>query len=782
MSRRNREFGLRKGPLAALQPRQIPADMVGVTPRMDAEYSRWLQRNATSSVLIYCGLIAVFLPAFHFVLMALPGVPPGSDSLALRCGPAALSVLIATALLLFRPLRRHAVALQLCNVAATVVVIAMLVVNSGDHYAYIAAGLLVITGAQQAFYRSEHVAAIFALGFLTHVVYSAAHGILLSPMNLAALGTFGSGYVIGFIPAALRIRIQNSEIRNRIEAQRVKEELLGVQAITHLGNWSRDSVSGAVEWSPQLYDIFEVPARTPPAELIGLYERSVHPDDRAAFEARLAACEAAREPVTLDHRIVARSGAVRWVELHGKYEFDETGNPVHWVGAVLDITARKDAEEALVHLARHDALTGLPNRTTVSNLLAAELIRAQENGSHCAVAFLDLDRFKDINDTLGHTIGDHLLQELSGRVAAVLGAAGVVGRWGGDEFVAIVPNVRDYADVEALAQRFIRTVSEPLRIYDVELAISASVGVAMYPRDGAEAGALIRNADTAMYKAKQQLGCGYAFFSDELYAAASRRHYIQNELRRAITDGGLSLHYQPIVEAASGRVVAAEALVRWTDQNGRMRLPGEFIAVAEDSRIIVPLGAWVLNAACERAAIWRRSGVDVRLAVNVSPRQFEHPDFIDTLSRALRATGADPAMLEIEITEAAIMSSADPILTTLKAIHAMGIRVAIDDFGTGYSSFAYLKRFAVDSLKIDRTFVEGIEQEENFAIARSICSVAHTLGLPVTAEGIETPAQGEIMADLGCDRLQGYHYGRPMPAEEFEALFAPSRGAEVPTA
>ncbi len=739
---------------------------------MDAEYSRWLQRNATSSVLIYSGLIAGLLPAFHFLLVALPGVPPGSDSLALRCGPAVFSVVVAASLWVFRPLRRYAVMLQFLNIAPAVIVITMLTVNSGNHYAYVAAGLLVIIGAQQAFYRSTDLALMFGLGFLSHVVYSAAHGILWTPMNLLALGTAGSGYLIGFIPAALRIKIQDAEIRSRLKAQRVKKALLDVQAITHLGNWSRDPASGAVEWSPQLYDIFEMPADTPPSALAGVYERSVHPDDRAEFAARLAACEATHEPVTLDHRIIARSGAVRWVELHGKYEYDETGRSIHWVGAVLDITARKHAEASLVHLARNDALTGLPNRTTVHALLTAEIERAKQSGSQCAVAFLDLDRFKDINDTLGHNVGDQLLQELSRRVSTVLGDGGVVGRWGGDEFVAIIPGVHDYADVEELARKFIRTISEPLAIDELELAISASVGVAMYPRDGIEAGVLIRNADTAMYKAKQDLGCGYAFFSDELYAAVSRRHYIQNELRRAITDGGLELHYQPIVEAASGRVVAAEALVRWWDQTGRMRLPDEFIAVAEDSRIIVPLGAWVLEAACERAALWQRSGIDIRLAINVSPRQFEHPGFIDTVARALRTTGADPRMLEIEITEAAIMSSAEPVLTTLQAIHRMGIHVAIDDFGTGYSSFAYLKRFAVDSLKIDRTFIEGIEHEENLAIARAILSVAHTLGLPVTAEGIETPAQGDIMSDLGCDRLQGYYYGRPLPVDEFEALFA----------
>ena len=740
---------------------------------MDAEYSRWLQRNATSSVLIYSGLIAVLLPAFHFLLVALPGVPPGSDSLALRCGPAAFSLAVAAALWGFRSLRRYAVMLQFLNIAPAVIVISMLTVNSGNHYAYVAAGLLVIIGAQQAFYRSTDLALMFGLGFVSHVVYSAAHDILWTPMNLLALATAGSGYVIGFIPAALRIKIQDAEIRSRIKAQRVKKALLDVQAITHLGTWSRDLVSGAVAWSPQLCDIFGLPADAPATELAGLYERSVHPDERPEFEARLAACETTGAPVKLDHRVIVRSGALRWLELHGRYEYDEADRPVRWVGAVLDITARKHAEESLVRLARTDALTGLPNRTTVHELLTAEIAGAAQTASQCAVAFLDLDRFKDINDTLGHNVGDHLLQELSRRVSTVLGAAGVVGRWGGDEFVAIVPRVRDYAHVEELARSFIRAISQPVCVDDLELAISASVGIAMYPRDGTEAGVLIRNADTAMYKAKQDLGRGYAFFSDELYAAASRRHYIQNELRRAITDGGLELHYQPIIDAASGRIAAAEALVRWTDPTGRMRLPGEFIAVAEDSRIIVPLGAWVFNTACERAALWQRSGIRIRLAVNVSPRQFEHPDFVDMVARTLRTTGADPTMLEIEITEAAIMSNAEPVLATLKAIHGMGIRVAIDDFGTGYSSFAYLKRFAVDSLKIDRTFVEGIEHEDNFAIAQSILSVAHTLGLPVTAEGIETPDQSNIMADLGCDRLQGYHYGRPMPAEEFEALFAP---------
>ena len=722
---------------------------------------------------VYSGLIGVLLPAFHYVLTALPGVPPGSDSMPLRCTSASVSAALCALLVLVPALRRHAVTLQFFNVLVAIVVIAVLVVNSGNHYAYIASGFLVIIGAQQAFYRTAHLAIAFAIGFAVEVTVSAAHGILWTPMGLAALGTFGSGYIVALIPAALRIRTQRSEIRNRLAAQHVKEELEEVQAITHLGSWSRHLATGDVEWSPELYDIFGVPRDTPPEGMRGLYERSIYPDDRADVHRRLAECTAARhESYSFDHRIVRGDGSVRWIELHGKYEYDEGGTPVRRVGAVLDITARKEAEAALSRAARFDVLTGLPNRITVQQLLTDELARARTDGSQCAVAFLDLDRFKDINDTLGHDVGDEVLRDVSRRFSMVLPANAVLARWGGDEFVVIVPAVRDRAAVEALAHDLVGAVAEPFYADELELVVTVSVGIALCPDHGTDAGVLIRNADTAMYKAKQDLGCGYAFFSEELHAVASARHHIQNELRKALADGGLQLYYQPIVDAKNGRVVAAEALVRWIDANGDVHLPGEFITIAEDSRIIVPLGTFVLNAACERAAHWQRAGLDVMMAVNVSPRQFTHPDFVETLAEALRTTGADPRKLEIEITEAAIMSNAEPVLTTLKAVHAMGIRVAIDDFGTGYSSFAYLKRFEVDSLKIDRTFVDDVEREDNLAIARSIISVAHTLGLRVTAEGVETPTQARVLTSIGCDRLQGYHFGRPSPVEAFETHFA----------
>lgn len=731
--------------------------------RAGPDYSNWLNRNVTSSVLIYSGLIAILLPLFHFVLRGLPGVPPGSDSLSLRCIAGACSLAIGGALFAFPALRRHAIALQYLNTLVAVFVIAMLVVNSRDHYAYIASGLLVIIGAQQAFYRTVDLVIVFALGFAFQALYSAQQGVLWTPANLAALGTFGSAYIIATIPAALRIRIQGSEIRSRIEAQRVKDELQEVHAITQLGKWSRDLRTGAVEWSAELYRIFALVPGT--ADVSGRYEASLHPEDRASFERGIAVCRRERTPLRLDHRILLPDGSLRWVELYGKYEYDESGAPSRWVSAVLDITQRKAAEDGLVRLARYDTLTGLPNRATFYAGLSDAVGAA--GAMPFAVLFLDLDRFKDINDTFGHEIGDRLLAEASRRFSNVLLPNAVLCRWGGDEFVATVP-AEDEQTAATIARRLVRAAAEPFQLEGLEHVLTVSVGITLFPRDGTEPGVLIRNADTAMYEAKHNPGYGYAVFTEELHAAAAQRRHIQHTLLRALAEDRFVLHYQPIVDVVTGRIVAAEALVRWVEDDGRVHEPAEFIAVAEESGSIVPLGTWVMRTACAQSAQWRARGLELTVSINVSPRQFARGDFVQILSQIIEETGADPAALEIEITEAAIMSNVEPILETLQDIRAMGIRVAIDDFGTGYSSFAYLKRFEVDSLKIDRTFVSGIEADRDLAIAKSIITVAQTLGLPITAEGVETQLQRTILSGLDCDRLQGYHLGRPAPVHEFE--------------
>lgn len=608
----------------------------------DPLYDAWLEGNAYSTALLYSGLIGVLLPAFHYVLTALPGVPP--DSMAVRLFAAGFSASVAAMLYFWPAIRCYAELLQLAQVIVAIVVIDILIINSGDHYSYIASGLLVIIGAQNAFYRSTSLALAMGLGLLFMVAFSALRGILWVPYNMVTLAIFASGYILAFFPASLRIRIQQSEIRSRLQA--------------------------------------------------------------------------------------------------------------------------REAELSLARLAGYDTLTGLPNRVTLQRHLTERLKRDGKADEMCAVLFLDLNRFKDINDTLGHSVGDMLLHAVGQRVQSLLPLDALVSRWGGDEFVALLPDVTGPAEVEAIARHLVRGIASPFLVGAYEFSVAAAVGMAMYPQDGTEAGVLIRSADTAMFHAKERAGNGYAFFTQKMHAIAAQRHKIQNELQKALASESFVLYYQPIVHTTSGRTVAAEALLRWIDEEGRMRPPAEFIPLAEDTGAIVPIGAWVLQRACRQAAQWQNSGTATAVSVNISPCQLRHPDFLDMLSRVVRESGVNPALLELEITESALMVNAETIVQKLKQIRKMGIQIAVDDFGTGYSAFSYLKNLPLDTLKIDREFVNGIEREVDRAIADSIITIGHKLGLSVTAEGVETPHQREVLAQLGCDKLQGFHFCRPVPIEE----------------
>lgn len=749
----------------------------------DAAYEDWLRKNTVSTVVIYSALIVVLLPAFHYILGQIPGVPP--DSLAIRLAAAGWSALVAVALLAFEPLRKHATSMQLVNLLPTVIVIAMLTVNSGNHYAYVASGLLVIVGAQQAFYRAGDLALVMATGFVFQAAYSVHAGIFSTPLNLVTLAIYGSAYVIAFIPAVLRMRIQQNEIRTRLDAQRIRAELEEREAalhhsrerlaeaheITNLGNWSRDLRTAEMEWSPQLLAIFNLPPDTPPHAIDGLYETSIHPDDLDAVHARIEASEQSHVPWSVDHRIVLADKSVRWVHLRGKYEYDESGTPIRRVGAVLDITRRKEAEESLFRLAQFDALTGLANRNALQERLTETLRAAHERQTRCAILFLDLDRFKDINDTLGHALGDTLLRAVSERFSMMLPPGALLARWGGDEFVVLIPELSGAGDAVVFAQRLSKVVAEPFYIDNYELVVSVSIGIATFPSDGADAHVLIRNADTAMYRAKEQSGARIAQFQPSMHAAAAHRHRIQSELRRALTRDELQLYYQPIVETATGRIIGAEALARWHLPDGTVRMPDDFIHIAEDSGLIVPVGTWALQRACSQISAWQKAGIALVVSVNISARHFIHPEFLDTLAMVLRQTGIDPALLDVEITETALMSDAEAVLKVVREMQAMGIHLTIDDFGTGYSSFSYLKRFALNSLKLDYTFVSGIEQPADRAIARSIVTIAHTLGMSVTGEGVENRAQFDILDDLRCDQTQGFYISRAMPAAEFERYY-----------
>ena len=734
-----------------------------MSPDAEAFYKAWLEKNAYVTALVYCGLIAVFLPAFHFVLERVPGVPP--DSMTLRLSAAGCSLMIAAVLVGVPRLRRFATALQFLNVTVTLVAIIALVIQSGNNYAYIAAGLLAIVGAQQAFNRPADLMASLCIGFAFQLAYSFELGVLATPRNEAALFIYGSGYVIAFLPAFFRMRVQQREILSRIEAIEVRSELEQVHAITHLGNWQTDLPTGETQWSAEMLRIFRMPPETPASKLRGVYEAAIHSDDRASVQAAFDRSVHTKMPFAIEHRLIDADSNTRWVQLHGQHHFDGNGTAVRRISAVLDITERKQAEERLRHLATYDPLTSLPNRATLEEMLRGILTAPS---AACAVLFLDLDRFKDINDSLGHAVGDALLRAIAERLSMMLSPAATLARWGGDEFVILVQETLEER-VELLAHQLIRAISEPFSVDEYELVITGSIGIARAPRDGKDAGVLMRNADTAMYHAKERGRKPYAFFERSMHDAAAARHRVQNELHRAIWNDRLRLHYQPIVDIVTGEVIAAEALLRWIGEDGELRHPQDFISIAEDTGEIVPIGTWALQDACRQIKAWQLRGQPITVAVNVSARQLEHPEFIETLSMILRETRIDPSLLDIEVTENALLSNTEAIFETLAMIRALGPRISIDDFGTGYSTFAYLKRFKVDALKLDGSFVNGIDRAADRAIAESIVKVAHALGLRVIAEGVEHESQLEILSQMLCDEAQGYYFSRPVPANDFEA-------------
>ena len=420
----------------------------------------------------------------------------------------------------------------------------------------------------------------------------------------------------------------------------------------------------------------------------------------------------------------------------------------------------EEAKARAQHLADHDALTGLPNRRLLEDRLTQAIALSQRNRKLTAVMFVDLDRFKPINDSLGHAVGDVLLKEVSQRLVAQLRVGDTICRIGGDEFVVVLPEVRRSSDVAQVAQKVIEQLSQPVTVEHRDLVVTCSIGIAVFPDDGSDAETLIRNADAAMYHAKELGRANYQFFTEQMNQAASRRLALESDLRRALGRDELRLHYQRIVAAGGGKTSGYEALVRWQHPEKGLVPPGDFIQIAEESGLILKIGEWVLREACRWGAALAEKNLQV--AVNLSPRQFNDPKLAQMVSHALKETGLPPRLLELEITESLAMSHTDITLTTLKRLKKLGVSIAIDDFGTGYSSLAYLKRFPVDKIKIDRSFVADTPKDrEQAAIISAIVALAHALSIKVIAEGVETEAQREFLRGCGCDYLQGYLIGRP---------------------
>jgi len=425
-------------------------------------------------------------------------------------------------------------------------------------------------------------------------------------------------------------------------------------------------------------------------------------------------------------------------------------------------------------LTLRDRLTGLPNRALLHDRLGQQLAHARREGNMVAVLLLDLDNFKDVNDALGYRLGDRLLCMVTQRIKAVVRATDTLARLGGDEFLLVQPQVRRSADIATLADKILATVATPFELAGQEMQISTSIGVALFPQDGQDPDTLLQHAELALYRAKAQGRGQYRFFEPAMDDEAQARRRLERELRQALERGEFVLHYQPQLELASGRLVGAEALVRWNHPERGLVPPGEFIPAAEANGLIRPLGAWVLREACRQATAWRERGWDLSVAVNLSPAQLRHRQLLPLIGVALEAAGLEPARLELEITEGVLMENVEQQGDgLLRGLTADGVRLALDDFGIGYSSLAYLRHLPVKTIKIDRSFVRDLGQDPDaLALVRAIVSLGHSLRKRVVAEGIENATQLALLRELGCDEAQGYHIARPLDATQFADLLA----------
>ena len=549
----------------------------------------------------------------------------------------------------------------------------------------------------------------------------------------------------------------------------------------HGGIWAWNPVTKKLHASPRLLAILGYPedALADSQAWLAL----MHPDDVARYSRAVADhLKGLSDHFYCEYRVRHQDGDYRWIASRGIAVRNRHGVATLMAGSVTEITERKQDEERIHYLAHHDQLTGLPNRLLLAVHLPQALRRAKREGKRVAVLFVDLDRFKNINDSLGHNVGDRILHTAAGRLRQALRDSDSIVRQGGDEFIVILSDLQSSSQAAQVGAKLLEAVAQPYKEGDHEFFLTASIGVAVYPEDGLDMDTLLRNADTAMYAGKSAGGNTVHFYTGALNERLQSRVSVERRLHRALNNGEFSLHYQPQIDIASGRLVGAEALLRWQDGE-QMVPPDSFIPIAEESGLIVPIGQWVLDTAIAQAAAWHRAwgereGAPPRIAINLSARQFWGSGLAERILARLGAERLPASAIELEITESVLLRQEGDSLPELRRLEESGLGLTLDDFGTGYSSLSYLRLLPIDTLKIDKSFIASLDEQteaaatsDALAIVRAIIAMAHSLDLRVVAEGVESPGQLALLKELDCDIYQGYLESRPLPAAEFTTRY-----------